>query len=47
MFPKVLWLDLKIWLKKINRHKMEAIVETHFIGSVRELKIWLEIVGKR
>jgi len=33
-------------IKKINRHKMEAVVEATFMGSVRELIVGLEIVAK-
>ena len=33
-------------IMRIDRHKMEAIIEAQFFGAVRELKVGLEIVKK-
>jgi len=33
-------------IKRINRHKMEAIINIGFMGTVREMKVGLEIVKK-
>ena len=33
-------------IKKINRHMREAVVETEMIGSVKEVKLFLEIIEK-
>jgi transcriptional antiterminator NusG len=33
-------------IKKINRHRREAVVELEFMGGVREVKIGLEIVER-
>ena len=33
-------------IKRLNRHKMEATIETSIMGSVREVKIGLEIIKK-
>lgn len=34
-------------IKKINRHKREAIVEMEVMGGVREVRVMLEVVEKR
>lgn len=33
-------------VKKINRHKMEAVIEINMMGALREIKVGLEIVEK-
>jgi len=33
-------------IKKVNRHKMEATIETRFFGSMREVTVGLEIISK-
>jgi transcriptional antiterminator NusG len=33
-------------IKKINRHKREAVVEMDMMGSVREVRVMLEVVEK-
>jgi len=33
-------------IKRVDRHKMEAALEISFFGSVREMKVGLEIVSK-
>jgi len=33
-------------IKKINRHKREAVVEMEVMGSVREVRVMLEVVEK-
>jgi len=33
-------------IKKINRHKREALVEMEVMGAVREVRVMLEVVGK-
>jgi transcriptional antiterminator NusG len=33
-------------IKKINRHRREAIIELEFMGNIREVKIGLEIVER-
>ena len=39
-------LGLENRIKKINRHKMEAVVEIQMMGTIREMTVGLEIVGK-
>ena len=39
-------VGLEGMIKRINRHKMEATIETSFMGSVRELTVGLEVVNK-
>jgi len=34
-------------IKKINRHKREAVVEMHIMGQLREVAVMLEIVEKK
>jgi transcriptional antiterminator NusG len=34
-------------IKKINRHKREALVELEMMGATREVKLMLEVVEKR
>lgn len=34
-------------IKKINRHKHEAIVEMEVMGAVREVRVMLEVVEKK
>ena len=33
-------------IKKVNRHKREAVVEMSMMGSTREITLMLEIVEK-
>ena len=33
-------------IKKVDRHKMEAIIEVEFMGAVREMTVGLEIVKR-
>ena len=34
-------------IKKINRHKREAIVEMEMMGAVRKVAVMLEVVEKQ
>ncbi|MCL2689652.1 MAG: antiterminator LoaP [Chitinispirillia bacterium] len=34
-------------IKKINRHKREAVIELDIMGAVREIRLMLEIIEKR
>ena len=34
-------------IRRIDRHKRKAIIEVHFLGTLRELEIGLEIVEKK
>jgi len=34
-------------IKKVNRHRMEATIEISLFGSIREVRIGLELVGKK
>jgi transcriptional antiterminator NusG len=40
-------LGMECKIKKINRHKREALVELEMMGAVREVKLMLEVVEKR
>ena len=33
-------------IRSVNRHKMEATIETSFMGSIREVRIGLEIINR-
>ena len=39
-------IGLESYIKKINRHKMEALIELELMGDIRELTVGLEIVSK-
>jgi transcriptional antiterminator NusG len=39
-------VGLESLIKKINRHKREAIVEMEMMGDVRRVKLMLEVVEK-
>jgi transcriptional antiterminator NusG len=39
-------LGFESYIKKINRHKMEAIIAIKLMGDVREIKVGLETVKK-
>jgi transcriptional antiterminator NusG len=39
-------VGLESLIKKVNRHKREAIVEMEMMGDVRRVKLMLEVVEK-
>jgi transcriptional antiterminator NusG len=39
-------MGIEARIKRINRHKREAIVEMEMMGEIRELKLMLEIIEK-